>query len=58
MFTSIIRTIIGTKFHINLLTVTLFSGPVPKSPLSPMPGKSQNAADDRVKIPADLQATV
>ena len=41
MFTSIIRTIIGIKFHINPLTVTLFSGPGPKSPLSPVPGKSK-----------------
>ena len=56
MFTSIIRTIIGIKFHINSLTVTLFSGPGPKSPLSPVPGKSQNAVGDRVKIPADIQA--
>ena len=32
MFTSIINRIIGTKFQINLLTVTLFSGSEPKSP--------------------------
>ena len=31
MFTSIISTIISTKFQINLLTVTLFSGSGPKS---------------------------
>ena len=30
MFTSIIRTIIGTKFQINPLTITLFSGSGPK----------------------------
>ena len=34
MFTSIIRTIIGTKFQINQLTVTLFSGLGPQSPRS------------------------
>ena len=33
MFTSIIRTIIGIKFQIDQLTVTLFSGSGPKSPL-------------------------
>ena len=58
MFTSIIRTIIGIKFHINPLTVTPFPGPGPKKPLSPVPGKSQNAVGDRVKIPDDPQATV
>ena len=34
MFTSIIRTIINTKFQINPLTVTLFSGSGPKTPRS------------------------
>ena len=60
MFTSIIRTIIGIKFQINPLTVILFSGSGPKSPPFPSPclAKSQNAADYRVKIPADPQATV
>ena len=59
MFTSIIRTIIGVKFQINLLTVTLFSGSGPKGPPSPpCLAKSQNAIGYRVKIPADPQATV
>ena len=35
MFTSIIRTIIGIKFQINPLTVTMFSGSGPKSPSLP-----------------------
>ena len=43
MFPSIIYTIIGSKFQINPLTVTLFSGSVPKSPPPPQQlGKSQN----------------
>ena len=57
MFTSIMRTIIGIKFRINPLTVTLFSGSGPKSP-PPYLAKSQNAVGYRVKIPADPQATV
>ena len=32
MFTGIIQAIIGTKFQINPLTVTLFSGSGPKAP--------------------------
>ena len=40
MFTSIIRTIIGIKFQINPLTITLFSGSGPKSP--PLPRAWQN----------------
>ena len=32
MFTSIIRTIIGIKFQVNPLTVTLFSGSGPPLP--------------------------
>ena len=32
MFTSIIRTIIGIKFQIDPLTITLFSGSGPKAP--------------------------
>ena len=35
MFTGMIRTIIGIKFQIDPLTVTLFSGSGPKSPLLP-----------------------
>ena len=35
MLTSFIRTITGTKFQMNQLTVTLFSGPDKKSPLPP-----------------------
>ena len=35
MFTSIIRTIIGIKFQIDPLTVTLFSGSGPKGLLLP-----------------------
>ena len=58
MFTSIIRTIIGIKFQIDPLTVTLFSGSGPKGPLSPVPGKISNAIDYRVEIPADHPATV
>ena len=58
MFTSIIRAIIGIKFQINLLTVTLFYGSGPKSPPPPCLAKSQNAIGHRVKIPADPQATV
>ena len=37
MFTSIIHTIISIKFQFNPLTVTLFSGPGPKSPSPPPP---------------------
>ena len=40
MFTSIIRTIIGIKFQINPLTLTLFSGSRTKSP--PLPRAWQN----------------
>ena len=40
MFTSIICTIIGIKFQINPLTVTLLSGSGPKSP--PLPRAWQN----------------
>ena len=58
MLTSIIRTIIGIKFQINPLTVTLFSGSGPKSPSPPCLAKLQNAVGYRVKIPADPQATV
>ena len=47
MFTSIIRTIIGSKFHIDQLTVTLFFGSGSKRPLSWR--KSQNAVGYRVK---------
>ena len=57
MFTSIIRTIIGIKFQINLLTVTLFSGSGPKASLLPVAGKILNAVGYRVKIPANSQAT-
>ena len=57
MFTSIIRTIISSKFQINPLTVTLFSGSGSTSPLPPTP-QSQNAVGYRVKIPADPQTTV
>ena len=58
MFTSIIRTIIGIKFQINPLTVTLFSGSGPKVPPPPCLAKSENAVGYRVKIPADPQTTV
>ena len=47
MFTSSIRTIIGSKFHIDQLTVTLFFGSGSKRP--PSWRKSQNAAGYRVK---------
>ena len=40
MVTSIIRTIIGIKFQINLLTVILLSGSGPESP--PLPRAWQN----------------
>ena len=58
MFTSIIRTIIGIKFQIDPLTVTLFSGSGPKAPLSPCLARSQNAVGYRVEVPADHQAAV
>ena len=48
MFTSIIHTIISTKFQINPLTVTLFSGSGPKS-FRPVADECQNAVGYRVK---------
>ena len=46
MFTSIIHTIISTKFQINPLTVTLFFGSGPKKP--PPPAKSKNAVVKKI----------
>ena len=53
MFTSIIRTIISSKFQINPLNVTLFSGSGSAGEISKC-GRLYY----RVKIPADTQATV
>ena len=50
MFTSIIRSIIGAKFQISPLTITLFSRSGPKSPPPPSQlAKSQNAVAYKVK---------
>ena len=53
LFTSIIRTIISSKFKINPLTVTLFSGSGSAGEISKC-----RRLYYRVKIPADTQATV
>ena len=47
VFTNIIRTIIGSKFQVDPITVILFSGSGPTLP--PIPLKSQNAVGYRVK---------
>ena len=52
MFTSIIRTIISTKFQINPLTLTSFSGSGPKS--HPQLAKSQNAVGYGVKLNSQM----
>ena len=50
MFTSIIRAIIGSKFQIDPITVTLFSGSRPKKPPPPpVVAKSQNAVGYGIK---------
>ena len=49
MFTSIIHTISGSKFQIDPITVTLFSGSGPTPP-PPSLAKSQNAIHYRVKL--------
>ena len=48
MFTGIIRTIITTKFQVNLLTVSLFSGSGPKSLPPPVAGEISKAVGYRV----------
>ena len=55
MFTSIIRTIISTKFQVNPLAITSFSESGPKA-LPPSPhelAKSQNAVGYRVELKPD-----
>ena len=52
MFTSFMDTITSTKFQVNQLTLTLFSGSGPKKPARWLT-KSQNAVDYRVKFKTD-----